>query len=54
MQQQSSAPGSEDLTILTKEKAMETFKVQQEISMDQMETMMKDGMGGMNPQSQEG
>lgn len=58
MQQQTQGPSSasESAPKLTKQKTIETFKVQQEIQMESMDEMMKEGMaaGGMNPQSQEG
>lgn len=44
MQQQTANSGGDDHPLLTKEQVMATFKVQQEIQMESMEAMMKDGM----------
>ena len=44
MQQQTANSGGDDHVLLTKEQVMATFKVQQEIQMESMEAMMKDGM----------
>ena len=44
MQQQTANSGCDDHALLTKEQVMATFKVQQEIQMESMEAMMKDGM----------
>lgn len=52
MQQQTANTGGDDLPLLTKEQVMSTFKVQQEIQMESMDAMMKDGMA--NPQTQDG
>jgi len=54
MQQQALPNSQEEIEVLTREKTIETFKAQQEISMESMDSMIKDGMAGMNPQSQEG
>jgi hypothetical protein len=52
MQQQTAASGGDEWPLLSKEEVMATFKVQQDIQMESMEAMMRDGMA--NPQSQEG
>jgi hypothetical protein len=52
MQQQTASSGGDEWPLLSKEEVMATFKVQQDIQMESMEAMMKDGMA--NPQSQEG
>ena len=54
MQQKAAASGSDEMTILPREKVLETFKTQLQIQMESMDQMMKDGMANQNPQSQEG
>jgi len=51
-QQQTANSAGDELPLLSREEVMATFKAQQEIQMESMEAMMKDGMA--NPQSQEG
>jgi hypothetical protein len=52
MQQQTANSGGDEMPLLSKEEVMATFKIQQEIQMESMDLMMKEGMA--NPQSQEG
>jgi hypothetical protein len=43
MQQQTQGMGS-DHSVLTREKTIQTFKVQQDIQMDSMDEMLREGM----------
>ena len=44
----------DDYHLLSKEKALEAFRVQQEIQMDQMDSVLQDGMSGKIPDSEDG
>lgn len=53
MQQQTAAATESDAPPLSKQKTIQTFKAQQDIQMESMDAMLKDGMG-QEPTSQEG
>ena len=56
MQQQTNGmpAANKEMKVLSKDKVIETFRAQQDIQMESMDEMLKDGMGGAGDNSQEG